>query len=455
MTQKLFGTDGIRGSAGEFPLDDCTIAVIGRSMAERFREELGRTPRFITGRDTRESGPAIEKAFHAGATAALAECVSAGVMTTPGVAYLTPAERFDAGIVISASHNPFQDNGIKIFMPDGRKSAPELEKAIEADIAARDTTSDIAIGSRDTIKNGEYRQDYIRHLLSGFPELDLTGKTIVIDCANGAGTEIAPETLERTGAKVIAINASPDGRNINRDCGSLHLEHLQKAVVDHRADIGIALDGDADRALFVDETGSIVDGDATLWIIGSHMMDRGALASRKVVATLMSNLGLEVAFRDLGVELIRTAVGDKYVLEGLLRSGSELGGEQSGHVIFPRKSFVGDGIMTALTLLDVASQASQPLSALAHGFTAYPQILINVPVHEKRPFAEVDAIASAAREVENELDGNGRLLLRYSGTENLARVMIEGQDSESIREQAERLATVIEEALGNARSNER
>jgi phosphoglucosamine mutase len=284
-------------------------------------------------------------------------------------------------------------------------------------------------------------------LLASFDGLDLTGKTVVLDCANGAASEIAPEVFRRIGAKVIAINDLPDGKNINENSGSLHLEGLQAAVVENSADIGIALDGDADRALFVDEQGEIVDGDGTLWVIAGHLLDNGGLANRKVVATVMSNLGLEIALHGKGVELIRASVGDKYVLEELLKSGSEVGGEQSGHIIFPKRSLVGDGIATALTLVETMAEKNESLSEMRTGFVKYPQILVNVKVKEKRPFDNVVVIAEAAKALENELDGNGRLLLRYSGTENLARVMIEGKDQNTITEQANSLADIIKNAL--------
>lgn len=443
---KLFGTDGIRGTAGEFPLDDQTVAVIGASLTRIYTEKLGRAPRFLSGRDTRESGPVIERALHSGAVSAGAECTSAGVMTTPGVAYLADAENFDAGIVVSASHNPYHDNGIKIFTSGGKKADASIEEAIERDIASGERRDP---GSTEPDESGSslLAEKYEQHLLASFDGLDLAGKTIAIDCANGAVFQIAPEVFRRIGANVIAINDSPDGKNINENCGSLHLEGLQAAVVENSAAIGIAFDGDADRALFVDENGEIVDGDGTLWIIAGHLLDNGGLANRKVIATVMSNLGLELALRERGVELVRTSVGDKYVLEELIRSGSEVGGEQSGHIIFPKESLVGDGIVTALTLIETMAERNQSLSQMLSGFVKYPQILVNVKVKEKRPFDSVPEIADAAKVLENELDGHGRLLLRYSGTENLARVMIEGKDQNEITKQANHLAEIIKSSL--------
>jgi phosphoglucosamine mutase len=447
--KKLFGTDGIRGKAGDFPLNEPTVRTIGRSLAIQYRQQLGRPPQFVSGRDTRESGSWIEKAFHTGAIDGGAVCESAGVITTPGVAYITKAFDFDAGIVISASHNPYQDNGIKIFAPDGKKVGGETERKIEHDIFA--PSWDIAesdLAEVDDSRAAEYQHAYVEHLEAVFPKLKLDGMRIVVDCANGASSHLAPELFGELGAQVISINDQPDGKNINKDCGSLHLDALCEKVVDEGADFGVAFDGDADRALFVDEKGNVIDGDGTLWIMARFLIDEGDLDNRTVVATLMSNIGLELALAAAGVKLERTAVGDKYVLDELLRSGSDLGGEQSGHVIFPKQSLVGDGMMTALFVLNAIVSAGKPFSQMTDGFTRYPQILVNVAVREKRPFEDVPAISTASRQVEGELAGNGRLLLRYSGTENLARVMIEGKDQEIIERQANELADVIRASLG-------
>lgn len=444
---KLFGTDGIRARAGEFPLDEKTVRTIGSSLARYFMETLGRVPRFITGRDTRESGGWIEQAFNAGAVSENALCESAAVITTPGVAYLTSAFGFDAGIVISASHNPYYDNGIKIFLPDGKKIGREIEIRIEEDIfAAADIVADA--GTIDADRTGDFYGSYIDHLKGNVPGLSAGGLKIVIDCANGAASAFAPQLFADLGAQVFAIHDQPDGRNINENCGSLHLEHLQSKVVEENADLGVAFDGDADRSLFVDETGKIIDGDATLWILAEYLKGHGKLANSIVVATVMSNLGLELALRSRGVELLRADVGDKYVLQALLKTGSEIGGEQSGHIIFPEISLVGDGMMTAMLLLRALTEKGVPLSKASEGFVQYPQILKNVKVTEKRPFQEVPEIASAAKQVEYELDGTGRLLLRYSGTENLARVMIEGKDQAVIEALAGRLADTIDRVLG-------
>jgi phosphoglucosamine mutase len=447
--KKLFGTDGIRSEAGVFPLDESTVRTIGGSLARQYRKQLGRDPRFVTGRDTRESGVWIESAFHAGASAEGGLCESAGVITTPGVAFVTRNFEFDAGIVISASHNPYQDNGIKIFTPDGKKIGEETEKAIEKDIYSQPgANGHTPAGSVDDTRADVFRTAYINDLADEFESVRLNGVRIVADCANGAASDMAPELFRRLGASVTAINDRPDGRNINLDCGSLHLEQLCEAVIRENADFGVAFDGDADRALFVDEKGDVVDGDATLWIMARHLRESGGLANRTVVATQMSNIGLDLALESIGVKLIRTAVGDKYVLDELIRSGSELGGEQSGHVIFPRKSLVGDGMRTSLSVLEAVTSKGITFSNATEGFTRYPQILVNVRVREKRPFDEIAEIVAASGEVETQLGGSGRLLLRYSGTENLARVMIEGKDQAEIEEQARSLAGVIEKALG-------
>jgi len=445
--QRLFGTDGIRAKAGEFPLDATTVSVIGTSLAKQFKEKLGHFPRFVTGRDTRESGVWIENAIQAGVRSAGAYVESAGVVTTPGVAFITRKFGFDAGIVISASHNPFDDNGIKVFLPNGQKLGEEMERKVEEDIASEA----FIIGSEITDvanSNEGYHDAYLQHLANEIPGLDLSDFSIVVDCANGAASNFAGELLTRLGAKAELVNDEPNGRNINFECGSLHLEGLQEHVVSSGADLGVAYDGDADRALFVDEKGNIVDGDATLWILGRRMKDESRLVDSTVVSTVMSNLGLEIAFKSYGVKLVRTSVGDKYVLDELLRSGASIGGEQSGHIIFPYESLVGDGMLTTLFLLDALIVNRKSLSESVEGFVRYPQVLVNVRVREKRPFESVPVVADAAKEVEQKLGGTGRLLLRYSGTENLARVMIEGKNQTEIENLAKGLGEIIERSLG-------
>ncbi|HEY0658339.1 MAG TPA: phosphoglucosamine mutase [Pyrinomonadaceae bacterium] len=450
--KKLFGTDGMRGLAGEFPLDEATIAKVGSSLAKQYTERIGKQARFVIGRDTRESGAWIEKAFCAGANAIGAECDSAGIITTPGVAFLTSKFDFDAGIVISASHNPYQDNGIKIFSPSGKKIDEATEKIIEKDIFDKDFFNDQSVivnneSVCDDSRIAEFQDSYLQYLSDGFEDLSLDNLKIVVDCANGAASELAPRLFENFGAEVAAINFQPDGRNINKDCGSLHLEHLQKKVSENKAHFGVAFDGDADRALFVDENGNLVDGDATLWIMANYLQSHGKLSNQKVVATVMSNIGLEIAFKSKNIELLRTAVGDKYVLEKLLETGASIGGEQSGHIILPNKSLVGDGMMTTLFLLQAIREKGLTLSEMLGGFTQFPQILVNVKVREKLPFEEISAIAEASKKIEDELGAKGRLLLRYSGTENLARVMIEGVNQTEIEAQANFLAEIIRQNL--------
>jgi len=459
--KKLFGTDGMRGEAGRFPLDAATVRAAGRSLARHLSARLGRAPRVVTGRDTRESGAWIEAAFLEGALAGGAErAESAGVITTPGVAYLARSLPADAGVVISASHNPFHDNGIKIFAPTGQKLDDATERLIEADIYAErgavgdaghdaDSAGATGAGGPEGLRPAELRARYLDHLCGEVAgNLRLEGLSVVVDCANGAASELAPALLERLGARVVSTFDAPDGRNINRDCGSLHTEQLCRRVVEEGAHFGVAYDGDADRALFVDARGGLVDGDATLWVLAQRMQERGELAGRRVVATVMSNLGLELALRTRGIELLRTDVGDKYVLEELLRTGSALGGEQSGHIIFPRLSLAGDGMTTTLNLLRAVVEAGRPLAELTEGFRRYPQVLVNVRVREKVPFEEVEEVARGMREVRERLGDGGRLLLRYSGTEPLARVMIEGQSQEEIDALAEGLAGAIRRSIG-------
>jgi phosphoglucosamine mutase len=446
----LFGTDGIRGAAGKFPLDTSTVTAIGFSLAAQLAKS-GEAPEILIGRDTRESGEAIERALIDGATRAGAKCLSAGVITTPGVALLTRKLQAAAGVVISASHNPYQDNGIKIFSPSGQKMDDSVERLIEADIFGKVELPPASKPRRSFSPKLEeiLRQEYSSFLIRKIGEgLSLLGLTIVVDCANGASSMLAPPMFLRLGAKVIAINASPDGRNINRDCGSLHIESLRQKVAAERADLGVAFDGDADRSLFVDSEGNFVDGDATLWVLANHLRLHRQLKDDTVVATVMSNIGLEIAFRSAGISLVRTDVGDKYVLEELLKLNASLGGEQSGHIILPDVSLAGDGMITALYLLRAMRESEKSLAELARGFKRYPQILLNVPVREKVPFQGLSSVQAAVKEIEELLSQKGRLLLRYSGTEPLARIMIEGEDQGKIEDHAQRIASAIETEIG-------
>jgi phosphoglucosamine mutase len=446
-TRRLFGTDGVRGEAGRFPLDAATMETIGASLAVR----LGAAPLIVVGRDTRESGEWLERALIAGALSQGARCESAGVITTPGVAFLTRSLGAQAGVVISASHNPYQDNGVKIFAPSGRKLDDETERLIEADIFAAQDLDRLQPqrDSPDAHHSAELRSRYLAFLENEIGAgLSLRDQVIVVDAANGAASQLAPALFESLGARVIAINNQPDGRNINLNCGSLHIEELRQIVVSSGATLGVAFDGDADRALFVDAHGEFVDGDATLWVLANNLLARGELNQNLVVATVMSNIGLEIALRSRDLTLLRTDVGDKYVLEELLRTGASLGGEQSGHIIFPAISLAGDGMITTLCLLRAMTHEHKSLHALTEGFQRFPQILVNVKVREKRPFINVPAIRDLATKTETKLGDKGRLLLRYSGTEPLARVMIEGENQNEIDRYAGDLAAVIREQLG-------
>ncbi len=455
--RKLFGTDGVRGEAGRFPLDQKTLRTVGASLTVYLGERLGRSPLIVLGRDTRESGVWLEQALIEGAVEAGAQCQSAGVITTPGVAFLTRSLPADAGVVISASHNPYQDNGFKIFAPSGRKLDDKTERLIEADILANDplkarppsvaraTGTHASTEKLAAALQSRYLNFLERDIAAG---LSLAGRLIVIDAANGAASELAPGLFQRLGARLVLMNDKPDGRNINRDCGSLHIEALQQKVLAAGAEMGVAFDGDADRALFVDMHGRYVDGDATLWVLSNYMSTRGQLQNNHVVATVMSNIGLEIALRSRGLRLLRTDVGDKYVLDELIRSGASLGGEQSGHIIFPRLSLAGDGMITTLCLLRAMNDEEKPLHELTAGFERYPQVLVNVEVFDKRPFIEFERIRQAMAETECQLGDRGRLLLRYSGTEPLARIMIEGDNQSLIDELAGNLASVIHETLG-------
>lgn len=449
---RLFGTDGIRGEAGKFPLDETTVETVGVSLVTHLTEQLGRPPVIVIGRDTRESGEWIEAALLTGISKAGGRSQSAGVITTPGVAYLARTLPADAGIVISASHNPYQDNGIKVFSPSGRKLDEATERRIEADIASINSHpesiyQDLTISSHQeevTVLRDRYLQYLQNEIGHG---LSLNGIRMVVDCANGAASAIAPQLFERLGASVTVMNAEPDGRNINLNSGSLHTDKLQNEVLQQESELGVAVDGDADRSLFVDATGQLVNGDAALWVLANYMQTRKQLANNMVVATVMSNIGLELALKSKGIVLVRTDVGDKFVLDELLRSGSSLGGEQSGHIIFPQLSLAGDGLITTLCVLRAMLDEHKSLAELTLGLQIFPQVLVNVYVKKKRPFAEIQEINDAVKRVENEIGKRGRLLLRYSGTEALARIMIEGEQQEQIDTLANDLADVLKKHL--------
>jgi phosphoglucosamine mutase len=453
-SKKLFGTDGIRGKAGEYPLDERTVERIGVSLVENLTAELNRSPRLLIGRDTRQSGPQIQAALTRGARTAGAAVESAGVITTPGVAYLTRVTPFDAGVVISASHNPYYDNGIKVFSPTGKKLADEMERRIEEDLfetvyeTNRLDDSLQKIHEVDESQESDFARRYLDYLIKDIAkELDLTGYKLVIDCANGAAYALAPQLFKRLGAAVEVLSDTPDGMNINENCGALHMEALQQLVKSDGFDLGVAFDGDADRSLFVDSEGNLVDGDHTLLLLAESLKSQGRLTGNIVVATVMSNIGLEIALRERGIEMIRANVGDRYVLEEMLRRDAKLGGEQSGHIILSDISLAGDGLVTAIELLRVVRQSGKSLAELASEMKTYPQILINVRVKSKPPLEELSEIKLAMEGLEADLQGRGRLLVRYSGTENLARVMIEGEEQNKIEEQANDLAELIRRVL--------
>lgn len=449
MVERLFGTDGIRGRAGQYPLDDETVALIGRLLAENLARQLGRSPTIVIGRDTRQSGPAIESALAGGLEEAGAKVLSAGIITTPGVAYITRANGFDAGIAISASHNPYQDNGIKVFAPSGQKLQDQIERKIEEDLSEMLNRDRAPVRGRRLEPDPSYVRQYINYLVEEVAgPLRLDGLRLALDCANGAASEIAPEVFARLGAQITLVAASPNGRNINENCGSLHLELLRQTVLERGLDLGIAFDGDADRAMFVDSRGEVLDGDQVMLVLADHLKSLGKLRGNLVVATVMSNVGLEVALRSRGIKLLRTPVGDRFVLEALLAHGASLGGEQSGHIILPEISLAGDGIITAIALLGAARESGRRLEELASMMTKFPQVLVNVPVRGKPPLESLPEVSAEMKRIELELRGRGRLLVRYSGTENLARIMIEGEDQREIQQMADRLANLIKLAIG-------
>ncbi len=451
--KKLFGTDGMRGEAGKFPLDASTVETVGRSLSQHLQAKLGRPPLVVIGRDTRESGSWLEQALARGVSSTGASLKSAGVITTPGVAYLARWLGADAGIVISASHNPYQDNGIKLFAPQGRKLDEEMERLIEKDIfSASSLANSISIAAGDSFTSPEaepLREAYLDYLTNEVGAgLSLSEVTVVVDCANGAASTLGPALLTKLGANVAAINNSPDGRNINLDCGSLHLEKLQGEVLRKRADLGVAFDGDADRALFVDAEGHVVNGDGTLWVLANYLNNQNRLSHHTVVATVMSNVGLELALQSREMSLVRTDVGDKFVLDEILKKGASLGGEQSGHIILPELSLAGDGLITMLSMLRAMTDEKHSLRELAADLRIFPQVLVNVRVKEKLPFEQVPSITRLSERIENALGSRGRLLLRYSGTEPLARVMLEGESQTQIDDFASELAAEIERVLG-------
>src|ERR1035437_4702689 len=444
LAKQLFGTDGIRGVAGEYPLDPRTAYAFGVALGKDAAAHAGH-PEILIGADTRESGPWIAEMVAGGLASQGARVRYAGVIT-PGVAYLTRTGSFVAGVVISASHNPYRDNGLKVFGHNGFKLPDAEEHLIEQEIlgllAGPVAPAPLALSVEEDLD-----RQYLNFLL-GVSSLRLDGVKIVVDCGNGAAYRLAPELFQTLGAEVVAIGCAPDGRNINLNCGALHLEGLQEAVVAHGAAFGAAFDGDADRAIFVSAGGKVVNGDAVLLATGRALKAAGRLPGNTVVSTVMSNLGLEKAFEADGIRMVRTPVGDKYVLEEMVRLGAALGGEQSGHVIFREYATTGDGMLTALRLFEIAHHAGVGLDQLTADFEMYPQLLVNIRVREKKGLLELPAVAREIRLAEEAFAGTGRVLVRFSGTEPLARVMVEGPDMEQVETLSGNIADAIRRAMG-------
>jgi phosphoglucosamine mutase len=453
-TRQLFGTDGIRGVAGEFPLTEESTFLIGRALGH---DLIRTTPgaKVVIGQDTRESSAWIADRVTLGLASCGCQIHSAGVTTTPGVAYLARSRKCAAGVVISASHNPWTDNGIKVFSGDGYKLPDVHELAIEQEIfgllqSSEPLTSPASKPSSSLPGEPDLRHAYIEWL-RGNVKTDLSRLRVLADCANGAATAEAPELFRALGVRAKFVGASPDGRNINENCGALHPEVVAKAVAEKpgKFDLGITFDGDADRALFSDAGGRVVNGDAVLLLAARDLQARGVLTGSAVVATTMSNMGLEIALRKSGIRMLRADVGDKYVLEEMQKTGAILGGEQSGHVIFrDGEATTGDGLLTALRVMEILARTGKPLAELVGDLKVFPQTIQNVRVREKTPFTQVPEIQRAIDAAQNELNGNGRVVVRYSGTEALARVMVEAEYEEKMRALTDSIASAIKNALG-------
>jgi phosphoglucosamine mutase len=450
MSRKLFGTDGIRGVAGESPLDPRTVNAVGSALGEWIVAKRGERT-VVIGMDTRESGAWLAAEMAGGLARHGIAVEFAGITTTPGVAYLAKTGPFAAGVMISASHNPYRDNGIKIIDHSGYKLPDDTELRLEESIF-RLLQDGIASQAARLAVDEQLDESYIEHLV-GTVGVRFDGMKIALDCANGSAAELAPELFERLGATLALTGCAPDGRNINLNSGSLHLESLRASVLQSGADLGVAFDGDADRALFVSHSGKIVDGDAVMLLCARRLQAQGRLNDHEgqpvVVATVMSNLGLERALAADGIRLVRTPVGDKYVLEEMLRIGAVIGGEQSGHVIFREYATTGDGMLTALRVLDVLTATGKQLDELTADLEIYPQLLVNVRVKNRRPLADLPGVQHEIRAAEESFGSTGRVLVRFSGTEPLARVMVEGPDLDRVKNFASRIALQIQEELGS------
>jgi phosphoglucosamine mutase len=447
--RKLFGTDGIRGVAGTYPLDERTTFGVGAALGDYLTRKHG-SAHVLLGQDTRESSDWISQSVAAGLASRGVQAESAGVITTPGVAYLARTRNFAAGIVISASHNPWQDNGIKIFGHDGYKLPDEVELEIEADIFRHLEKDDLQPGKLPLQHDHALRREYVKWLDQQVEGIDLTHVSAIVDCANGAATPIAHEVFAACGIPAVFISDQPDGRNINEHCGALHPELVAAKVKENdRVSLGVTFDGDADRALFSDEHGRVVNGDAVMLLCAREMQQAGTLTGNTLVATTMSNMGLEKALRDSGIRMLRAPVGDKYVLEQMRGTGAVLGGEQSGHIIFrDGEATTGDGLLTALRVIGVMARTGKQLSELVADLKVFPQTIKNVKVREKQPLEQIPAVASAISAAEQELNGNGRVVVRYSGTEALARVMIEAESQETMQRHADAIAAAIQQTIG-------
>lgn len=447
--RQLFGTDGIRGIANKYPIDAETIVKIGRAAAKVFKN--GKTHhRILIGKDTRLSGYMIENALVSGICSEGVDVLLVGPMPTPAIAHLTKSFGADAGIVISASHNPYQDNGIKFFSKEGTKLPDAIEEKIESHIFDREEKKDHnpenKIGKAFRIDDAQGRYiEYVKHTAGN---RSITGLKIILDCANGAAYHVAPDIFKELGAEVIVLNNTPDGININENCGAMHPELIQKQVIAHKADAGIALDGDADRIIMADENGNVIDGDQIIAICAESMAKKRKLRNKTVVTTIMSNLGLKIALEKQGIKLIQTQVGDRYVTEEMLKRQSNLGGEQSGHVVFSDYNTTGDGIITGLQVLSIMAEEHKKLSELSAAMKKFPQIILNVNVKEKKEFQKMPEVDAAIKNAEKELGENGRVLVRYSGTQNMARVMIEGEDEVVIKKLAEKIIQEIKKEIG-------
>jgi phosphoglucosamine mutase len=450
QAKKLFGTDGVRGIANQEPMTSEMAMKLGRAAAYLFKNKSGRH-RIVIGKDTRLSGYMLESALTSGICSMGVDVLLVGPFPTPGIAFLTRSLRADAGVVISASHNSFQDNGIKFFSRDGLKLPDRMEHEMEAlifsgKIDAIRPTAD-AIGKAFRVDDAEGR--YIEFVKSSLPKgMTLQGLTVVVDCANGAAYKVAPTILRELDAKVIVLGDEPDGMNINRNCGSTHPDVIRKAVREQHADVGIAHDGDADRAIFTCEKGRLLNGDQVMAALAVSLKKMGRLNKNTLVTTVMSNMGLDRAMKAAGIQIVKTAVGDRYVLERMLSDGYNFGGEQSGHLIFLDYNTTGDGLITAVQVLALMKTTGKPLSELAKVMTNFPQVLVNVPVKERHDFSTIPKVKQRIELLEKKLDGSGRLLVRYSGTEPLIRIMIEGEHEPEIRKWADDLAKTIQDALG-------